>query len=484
MDVVLWDTRHGGAYKDFAGGFGVGTFRGKSWRAKILESHYRGDYRSPPLAFGYLAAQLRAKGHSVRYALDEFPPADVFIFNPALMTLPYEREQMRLLAERFPKARLIVVGQVASTMPEEFDGVPVTVLNGEPEQLATLWEQVLDTPLDRQLIGTVKNLDDLPFPDWSPFPHAKFRVTYDFWKFPTGYIQSSRGCTLSCSYCPYIILENKVRARSPESVGAELRTQMDRFGFQSFKFRDPLFGAKKKQLEGIVDEIARLPRKIQFSVESRIEILSYDVLKMLRDVGLTSVTVGIETPSNDTLKKYKRAPIKDDKQNAFVEMCRGLGVRVVSGFMIGFPEDTKDSIRAVLRYAKQVNPYAANFNVCTPYPGTHWMTEVSDKVATRDWSRYDVYTPNMKYDHLTTEEVRDLHEKCFTSYYFRWEWLKANWRFLLPGLSAMFPARSVAEVPSSGSPESASSVKARVPAPHLHQALPIAPTELEERKAC
>ncbi len=478
MDVVLWDTRHGGAYKDFAGGFGVGTFRGQSWRAKIIEAQYRGDYRSPPLAFGYLAAQLRAKGHDVRYALDEFPQADVYIFNPALMTLPYERQQMRVIAERFPQARLLVVGQVASTMPEEFDGVPVTVLNGEPEQLGVLWETVLETPLERQVIGTVKTLDDLPFPDWAPFPHAKFRVTYDFWKFPTGYIQSSRGCALSCSYCPYIILENKVRARSPESVGAELRQQIERFGFQSFKFRDPLFGTKKKQIEGIVDEIGRLPRKIQFSVESRIEILTYDVVKMLSEVGLTSVTVGIETPSVDTLKKYKRAPIKDDKQNAFVDMCRGLGVRVVSGFMIGFPEDTRETVRQVLRYAKQVNPFAANFNICTPYPGTHWMTEVSDQVASRDWSRYDVYTPNMKYQHLTTDEVTALHEKCFTQYYFRWDYLKANWRFLLPGVSALFPAKVAPEAVVGAE------TKAKIPAPHLGAMLPVITNESAAGASC
>ncbi len=28
MHVVLWDTRRGGATKDFAGGFGTGLYRG------------------------------------------------------------------------------------------------------------------------------------------------------------------------------------------------------------------------------------------------------------------------------------------------------------------------------------------------------------------------------------------------------------------------------------------------------------------------
>lgn len=455
MRIVLWDTRHGGAYKDFAGGFGVGTFRGKGWRAKWIESHFRSDFRSPPLAFGYLAAQLRSQGHDVHYALDEVPNADAYVFNPALMTLPFERERMREIAVRSPQARLFVIGQVANTMADEFRGVRCTVVRGEAEQLGTRFDEILefanhqwassptddDRPVETFEAGSVRNLDDLPFPDWRPFPYRKFGVAYDFSRFPTAYIQSSRGCALGCSYCPYIIQESRTRLRSPESVGDELRFQIARCGFRSFKFRDPLFGSKRKQLDGIAAQIAALPKRIQFSVESRIEILTRDVLSQLRDVGLTSVTVGIETPSRDTLLKYKRTPVKDDRQNEFVGLCRELGVRVVAGFMIGFPDDTRQSIRDVLRYAKSVNPFAANFNVCTPYPGTRWMTEVQDRVATFDWSKYDVYTPTMKYTHLTSEEVSKLHEKCFSSFYFRWPYLRENWRFLLPRLSALVPTR-------------------------------------------
>ena len=444
MHIVLWDTRQGGAFKDFAGGFGVGQFRGTDWRTRLIASFYRRDFRAPPLAYGYLAAGLKRLGHSVSYALEETPAADLYIFNPALMTLPYELTVIERLNRTMPSTLILVCGQVASTMPDSFSGLNCQVLKGEPEQILPKFDEILSSNSGRQDIGTVGNLDDLPFPDWSIFPYQKFAVRYDFWKFPTAYVQSSRGCTLSCSYCPYIILENKVRARAPERVAEEIRLDMEQYGFRSFKFRDPLFGAKRKHAEQVAEQIGKLPRKIQFSVESRIELLNRDLLKTLRDVGLTSVTVGIETPSRETLVKYHRAPIKDDKQREFVGMCRDLGIRVVSGFMIGFPEDTRQTIRAVLRYAKQVDPFAANFNVCTPYPGTGWMTEIEDRVANRDWSRYDVYTPNLKYDHLTAEEVSRLHQKCFRQYYFRWKYLRENWQFLLPRTHAVLSALGVA----------------------------------------
>jgi radical SAM superfamily enzyme YgiQ (UPF0313 family) len=440
LRIVLWDTRHGGAFKDFAGGYGVGQFRGKGLRAKVIEHFYRSDFRSPPLAYGYLAAGLAKLGHKVDYCLEDTPPADLYIFNPALMTLPYELEAIRRLNASSPKTKVLVVGTVASTMPETFADLNCRVVNGEPEQLITKLDEVLATGDQQISIGTVSDLDSLPYPDWSAFPYWQFRVGYDFWKFPTAYVQSSRGCTLSCTYCPYIILENKVRTRSPERVVDEIRHNVEEYGFQSFKFRDPLFGAKRKHVEELAERIGKMPHRIQFSVESRIELLSREVLEMLRDVGLTSVTVGIETPSRETLVKYKRAPIKDDKQSQFVALCRSLGIRVVAGFMIGFPEDTRQTIRAVLRYAKQLDPFAANFNVCTPYPGTGFIDEISSQIASRDWSRYDVYTPNLRYEHLTSEEVAELHQECFRQYYFRWEYLQDNWQFLFPRLSRLVSA--------------------------------------------
>ncbi|MBI3866366.1 MAG: B12-binding domain-containing radical SAM protein [Planctomycetia bacterium] len=457
LRVVLWDTRHGGAFKDFAGGYGVGQFRGKGPRAKIIEYFYRNDFRSPPLAYGYLAAGLQKLGHTVAYSLEETPPADVYVFNPALMTLPYELEVMRRLNETAPKTKLLAVGTVASTMPESFAGINCRVLKGEPEQLIPKFDEALAAGEQQLSIGTVADLDTLPFPDWSVFPYWQFRVGYDFWKFPTAYVQSSRGCTLSCTYCPYIILENKVRTRAPERVVAEIRRNIDEYGFESFKFRDPLFGAKRKHAEELAERIGKLPRKIQFSVESRIELLSRDVLTMLRDVGLTSVTVGIETPSRETLVKYKRAPIKDDKQSQFVAMCRALGIRVIAGFMIGFHEDTRQTIRAVLRYAKQVDPFVANFNVCTPYPGTGFIDEIASQIESRDWSRYDVYTPNLKYEHLTSDEVAEMHQHCFRQYYFRWAYLKDNWRFMFPRLHKLTsrflsPAAVTAPEPAPANP--------------------------------
>ena len=436
MRIVLWDTRKRDVSKDFAGGYGVGHFPGRGGiLGRVVRHFYKRDRRPVALVYAYLAAIFKKLGHRVEYAEDVVPTgADLYIFHPALISLPLERQAMADALRSTPGARVLVTGLVGHAMPEVFKDLDVTLLRGETEQLYWRLDDVLESRERIVDVGSVRNLDELPFPDWSLFEPNRFRIAYDFWKFPTGLIQQSRGCTFTCNYCPYIIVENATRFRSPESVADEMRHGMDQWGFQSFKFRDPLFGLDRKRVLRLVELIGKLPRKVQFSIETRIDLMRTETLLALKDVGLTSITVGIETPDENTLRQYKRAPIRDDRQREFVARCRALGIRTVAGFMVGFPEDTAHSIRQVLKYAKGVGPTYANFNVVTPYPGTPFFNEIRDQVADFDYSRYDVYTPVLRYKHLTADQVADLHARCFTRYYFRWEYLTENAHLLWPSL--------------------------------------------------
>jgi radical SAM superfamily enzyme YgiQ (UPF0313 family) len=230
------------------------------------------------------------------------------------------------------------------------------------------------------------------------------------------------------------MIERKTRFRDPAQVVAEMRHGMRHYGFRSFKFRDPHFGLDRRRVLRLAELIGSLPRKIQFSIESRIDLLRPETLRVLKDAGLNSVTVGIETPHEDTLRHYHRVPIKHDKQREFVEHCRRLGIRTVAGFMIGFPEDTEQRIKQVLAYARAINPTFANFNIVTPYPGTEFFAQAQDQIGDIDFSKYDVYHAVLKYQHLTPARVMELHGWCFERFYFRVRYLRDNAHLLWPWL--------------------------------------------------
>lgn len=436
MNIVLWDTRKNDVQKDYAGGMGVGMHPGTGGaRGKFVRRMYMRDNRPPAMNFAYVGAILKQLGHKVSYVLDKTPVTDLYIFNPSLITLKYELEVIEKINSMMPNTKVLVMGQVAFSIPEAFSELNVTVLRGEPEQLKYQFDDIMQADEQVVDVGSVADLDDLPKPDWSLFDHRKFKIKYDFWRFPTAMIQQSRGCTFKCNYCPYIIVESKTRFRDPEAVVDEISYGMKRYGFRSFKFRDPLFGLNRKKALAVAEGIQRLNDKVQFSIETRIDLMKDETLVALKDAGLTSITVGIETPNEETLKRYQRVAIKDDRQRDFVVRCRELGIRTVAGFMVGFPEDTERSIYNVLDYARKVNPTFANFNIVTPYPGTPFYDQVKDQIEDFDYSNYSVYQPVMKYKNLTSEQVAELHAKCFEKYYFRSRYFVENGKLLWPQLS-------------------------------------------------
>ncbi len=245
--VVLWDTRKLNVSKDFAGGFGIGQYCGDgSFRSRVIRHFYKRDRRPSSLLYAYLAAIFAKLGYRVEYAEDNLPAdADLYVFNPSLLTLPLEREAIAALHKRQPRARVLVVGTLASVKPDLFADLDVTVVKGEAEQLLWKLDEALNRPGAIVQLGTLEDLDRLPMPDWSPFQPERFRIGYDFTRFPTGLVQSSRGCALKCDYCPYIVLENSTRVRNPEAVADEMAHGIRRWGFRSFKFRDPLFGLRR-----------------------------------------------------------------------------------------------------------------------------------------------------------------------------------------------------------------------------------------------
>ena len=169
-------------------------------------------------------------------------------------------------------------------------------------------------------------------------------------------------------------------------------------------------------------------------------------------MGLSSITVGIETPADDTLRRYRRPLIREDRQREFISLCRSLGIRTVAGFLIGFPDDTEESVARVRDYAQQINPTYANFNVVTPYPGTAFFEQMRGQIADTDLSHYTVYTPLLKYEHLSIRRMEELLAKCFHRFYFRWQYLRDNAPLLWPALRRLGLGRrpAVSQVDGAG----------------------------------
>jgi radical SAM superfamily enzyme YgiQ (UPF0313 family) len=433
MHVVLCDTHLFGVSKSFAGGLGVGRFRGGGVCGRVIRRFVARDRWPVALVFAYLAAGFRRLGHTVQYVVDRCPPeADLYVFCPALMTIAAERKMIAKLLHKRPRARVFVVGSVPSVAPEAFAGLDVTLIQGEAEPLCGKLDEAIERRGATMQLGIMEDLDELPVPDWSPFRPQQFRISYDFWRFPTVLVEQSRGCRHRCNYCPYHALGDGMRFRNPSRVGEEILQGARNQGFRSFKFRDPLFGHHADEAFHLAEILRRANEPIQFSIETRPDLLSTELLVALKRAGLTCVTFGAEGVQSREMAQLGRNLAHEERQRDFIMRCRALGIRTVASFMIGFPDDTVESIHETLRFARSLNPTFADFNLLTPYPGTDFAAEHSDWIESRDFRRYTSHEPVLKYESMTAAGMLEAQARCYRGFYCRWDYLRENGTELLP----------------------------------------------------
>jgi radical SAM superfamily enzyme YgiQ (UPF0313 family) len=308
--------------------------------------------------------------------------------------------------------RTIAFGAHASARPLYYADVADVVVRGEPEALGDrLFDGSISGIVDG---GFVEDLDTLPFPDWDAFPVEGYRYALLTRRGATLPVSGVRGCAFGCGYCPFRAT-SRFRQRRPERVVEEVRRLRERHGVRAIAFRDPLFNLERERVLALANGLA--PLDVRFSGEMRADRLDAELLTRLRDAGLRSLELGVESVRLDMLSAHKRNPPARRQIETVIETAHRLGIRVIANFMLGLPEDDERSIRETVAWAKALNTFAVQFTVATPYPGTTLEAETLDRnIAPESLTGF---TPVLAHPTLSPSTIEGLREWAYVSYHAR-----------------------------------------------------------------
>lgn len=410
--------------KDFMGGYGWAFNAGDSFPARMINYVKRIGEKLPIMSFGYLAAILSEKGCEVEYAENRIPSADVVIMQSSMVEHKTEIEWARKLKKAGRSVGFI--GPFSSAMPDIFLSECDFVVRGEPEEaFYGIGEGII--PKGAVDSRPMENIDSLPFPKWDIFPYKDYSYFPAIKERPFLPVLSSRGCPYGCNYCPYLVTYSW-RQRSPQNVLDEIGYLIKRFEIKSMLFRDPIFTFDRKRTEDICEGIIKKGHRIKWACETRLDRVDKELLKLMYSAGLRVMNVGIESVSDDVIRKASRKPVDIEHQESMIKYCDDLGIRVTAFYMFGMPDDTKDTLLDTMRYARSLNTHVAQFFVFTPFPGTRYYDGIKENIEERDWEKFDCYTPVFRHRNLSKSDILKLKEKAFVSYYYR-----PAWAFALAG---------------------------------------------------
>lgn len=212
---------------------------------------------------------------------------------------------------------------------------------------------------------------------------------------------SSIGCYFRCAFCadPYVF-KRKWNAIAPERMGEELEHLWHRFPFDDLNFQDETFFTYADRVAAIAGEFLR--RNLKFSWAGTLRAdqgvrMSDDLFALCKRAGLRRVMIGVESGDQQTLNWLKK-DITIEQVFQTAERCKRFDLGAIFPFIVGFPQESPESVEASLQAVKRLRAMSPKFETVIffyqPYPGSPIADLVRDSgypmpQTLEQWAEFD-----------------------------------------------------------------------------------------------
>ena len=232
-------------------------------------------------------------------------------------------------------------------------------------------------------------------------------------------IETSRGCTFDCSFCSIIEMRGRnFHTYSFDRVIADIRDARDH-GARAIFIVDDNITLNIHRFEALCHAIIDAGlNDMAYTVQamtSAIAMHGETLGPLMAKAGFRYVFLGIENILEDDLDFLKASSKNEFREKGkrtgnaslrAVDAIRSNKMYVVGGLIVGNPEDTRESIKANLDFARKYVdwPYIQH---PTPYPGTPMTKDFRARnlIKIENLEEYDGTTAIVATEHLPPEEI-------------------------------------------------------------------------------
>lgn len=222
-----------------------------------------------------------------------------------------------------------------------------------------------------------------------------------------GAVATSRGCTYSCTFCSqHKFWRNQWRARSPEDVMAEILLQHREYGVNVILLTDDYPTPDRERWQALLDLLiaARLPLYLLMETRAADIVRDRDILDKYRRAGIIHIYIGTESTSQKRLEMINKEQSIAQSKEALA-LCRQHNIITETSMILGFPDDTAESVQETIRLAQEFNPDFAHFLAITPWPYADIYADLKPSITVTDYRRYNLIEPVIKPAAMTLAEV-------------------------------------------------------------------------------
>ena len=241
--------------------------------------------------------------------------------------------------------RRVLAGESAGSLPGVWSSEPL--LQAAPGSLPGVYVQSDEPRLQSE---PLKDLDSIPFADYSEFPWSLYPNVI----VP---IITGRGCGWGvCSFCSDITstVGRTYRSRSPENVLSELAHQYKKHNAALFVFVDLKINSNVPLWRELISGIQKVAPGSKWIGAVHVgargdDGLTLDDLKRARAAGMVRVTTGLEAGSQAVLDKMAKGTDLEITSQ-FLRDAKKADLSVQTTMMTGYPGETADDVNLTIKF--------------------------------------------------------------------------------------------------------------------------------------
>ena len=255
----------------------------------------------------------------------------------------------------------------------------------------------------------IEDLDSIPFPAihlMNLEHYFGLEMSHGKRHFKRFYpIITSRGCPAKCTFCTaHRVWGRRYRYRSPENVIAEMKLIKDKYGIEELLIEDDNFTANPKRAENICDLMIENEFNFKWDTPNGVAAFALNdtLLRKMQDAGCYKINIAVESGNQKTLDNIIKKPMKLQKVESVVNICRTIGMDFGIFLIMGMPGDSLDAMWDNYRFAKKIKVFDPFISVATPYPGSEIYETCKDKgYLSEDFKLENLFIRSFP---ITTEE--------------------------------------------------------------------------------
>jgi radical SAM PhpK family P-methyltransferase len=233
--------------------------------------------------------------------------------------------------------------------------------------------------------------------DYGLFPRSAFN------EFVT--TRTAKSCPFACAFCGFPQRAGKYTYMPVSDVEKELDRIAEISSVNTISFIDDTFNVPKTRFRELLQLMIDKRYRFKWNCYYRSDQGDRRTIEMMREAGCEGVFLGIESGSDDQLKRMNKTARRADYVGALKDF-RDVGISTYASLIFGFPGESKETLAETESLLHEAPPdfFRAQLWYCDPVTPI-WQRREEFGIAGRGF--------NWRHDTMTVEEACEHIERVF-----------------------------------------------------------------------